>query len=127
VVLGPGAAALAIVTATVAALKAMNSDSPWITLFSRESQKAKIAKFQVGLVEKETDAEVRVNLLACLITAQKNITQVLFFKWRAEHASFRANNASVSINRASLMELGPVIRKKTRAYQADYVSTAFDL
>ena len=46
--LAPSAAALAIITATMNALKSMNADSPWITLFSRESQKAKIARFQIG-------------------------------------------------------------------------------
>jgi hypothetical protein len=126
-VLGPGAAAAAIVTAMVSALQAMKPDSPWITIFSRESQKAKIARFQVGLVEKETDSDVFVNLLGCLIQAENNITQVLFFKWKAANASFRANNAKVSINLNALRELGPVIRKKTRAYQVDYVSTVFDI
>lgn len=127
VVLGPGAAALTIIAAAVSALKAMKSDSPWITLFSRESQKAKIARFQVGLVEKEAGSDVFVSLLACLIVAENDITQVLFFKFKAANASFRANNAKVSINRAALLELGPVIRKKTRAYQVDYVSTVFDI
>ena len=42
----------------------MNADSPWITLFSRESQKAKIARFQIGLVEKEENADVLVSLLS---------------------------------------------------------------
>lgn len=126
-VLGPGAVALTIITATVSALKAMKPDSPWITIFSRESQKAKIARFQVALVEKEEGSDVFVNLLGCLIQAEDNITQVLFFKWRQARASFRANNAKVSINREALKELSPAIRTKTRAYQVDYVSTVFDI
>jgi len=126
-VLGPGAAALTIITATVSALKAMKPDSPWITIFSRESQKAKLARFQVGLVEKEEGSDVFVNLLCCLVHAQSDITQVLFFRWRQAEASFRANNAKVSINREALKELGPAIRTKTRAYQVDYVSTVFDI
>jgi hypothetical protein len=127
VTLGPSAAALAIIGATVGALKAMQSDSQWLTLFSRESQKARIGRFQIGFVEKEEDADVFVSLLACLVIAKKNITQILVFKWRAESASFQANGAKVSINRQALLELGPIIRKKTRAYQLDYVSSAFDL
>ena len=127
VVLGPGAAALPILTATVAAFKGMKSDSPWLTIFSRESQKAKIARFQVGLVEKEEGSDVFVVLLGCLIQAQNDITQVLFFKFKAARASFRANNAKVSINRAALVELGPVIRKKTRAFQVNYVSTVLNV
>jgi hypothetical protein len=127
VVLGPGAGALAILTAAVTALKAMRSDNPWLTIFNRESQKAKVARFQVGLVENGEGSDVFVNLLACLIEAENNITQVLFFKFKAAHAKFHANNAKVSINRAALVDLSPAIRQKTRAYQVDYVSTVLNI
>jgi hypothetical protein len=127
VALGPSPAALAIIAATINALKGMKSDSPWITIFSRESQKAKIARFQIGLVEKEESSDVFVSLLACLIAANHNITQVLFFKFKDDKATFRANSAKVSINRPALTELGPSIRNKIRAYQADYLSTVLDV
>ena len=45
--LGPAATTLAVVQATLDALKSMSADSPWITLFNRESQSAKTARFQV--------------------------------------------------------------------------------
>ena len=61
-ILGPAPAALSIITSTVNALKAMKPDSSWITIFSRESQKANIARFQVGLVEQKADADVFVSL-----------------------------------------------------------------
>lgn len=125
--LGPAPAAVAIIVATMNALKGMKPDSPWITLFSRESQRAKIARFQIGLVEKGQDSDVFVSLLACLIQAQNNITQVLFFKFKSANASFKANGAKVSINGPSLIDLGPVIRSKVRAYQADYISSVLDL
>lgn len=127
VALGPAPAAIAIVTATITALRAMSQNSPWITLFSRESQKARIARFQIGLVEKEVDGEVFVSLLACLIEAKNDITQVLFFKFRNAGASFKANSAKVSINRQAIAELGPAIRKQVRAYQLDYLSTVMNV
>lgn len=127
VALSPAPAALSIVSAAVAALKSMNPNSPWITIFSRESQKARMARFQVGLVENNTAGDVFVSLLSVLIEAEHNITQVLFFKFREAHASFRATNAKVSINRQALADLGPTIRSKVRAWQADYVSTILDL
>jgi hypothetical protein len=125
--LAPAPAALSILTSTVNALKAMKPDSSWITIFSRESTKAKIARFQIGLVETGPDGGVFVSLLACLITADATITQLLFFKYRESHASFRANSAKVSINRAALSDLGPVIRGKIRAYQNHYLSSIADL
>lgn len=126
-ILAPAPAALAIITSTVNALKAMNPDSSWITIFSRESQKASIARFQVGLVEKGASDDVFVSLLACLIEAKNTITQVLFFKFRDAHASFAANSAKVSVNRSALTELGPLIRSKTRVYQVDYLSSIKDI
>jgi hypothetical protein len=126
-VLGPAPTALAIITSTINALKAMKSDSSWITIFSRESQKAKIARFQVGLVEQKEDAGVFVSLLACLIEAQSTITQVLVFKYTTSSATFSANSSKVSINRAALADLGPMIRTKIRAYQTDYLSSIKDI
>src|SRR5207244_3910411 len=107
--LGPSPAALAIIIATVKALTAMKPDSPWITILSRESQRAKVARFQIGLVEKEDRSDVFVSLIACLIEANNNITQVLFFKFKHANATFKANSTKVSINRSALTELGPSI------------------
>lgn len=127
VALGPVPAALAIIAASVNALKAMNPNSSWMTIFSRESQKAKIGRFQVGFVDKDPAGEAFVSLLACLIEAESAITQILFFKFKSAKASFKANSGKVSINRAALVDLGPAIRNKIRAYQTDYLGKILDL
>jgi hypothetical protein len=126
-VLGPAPAALSIITATVSALKAMTPNSQWLTIFNRESQKAKIARFQVGLVQTGAADDVFVSLVGCLVQAQSTLTQVLFFKFNDTNATFSANTAKVSINRAALTDLGPAIRAKIRAYQTDYLSSIKDL
>lgn len=127
IALGAAPAALAIITASISALKAMQPNSSWLTIFSRESQKGKIGRFQIGLVEKEENGDVFVSLFGCLIEAENSITQVLFFKFKQANASFKVNSSKVSINRAALTELGPTIRSKTRAYQFDYLSSIKDL
>ena len=127
VALGPAPAALAIVTAAVDALSAMNTDSPWITLFDQQSKKGRVARFQVGLVERDANADVFVSLIGCLVEAHSDITQVLFFKFRDEGATFKANTAKVSVNAADLRELVPAIRGKVRAYQSTYLSSIVDL
>jgi hypothetical protein len=126
-ILAPAAGALSIITSTINALKAMNPDSSWITIFSRESQRAKIARFQVGLVEKDLAGDVFVSLVACLVEATNTIAQVLFFKFKGSEAAFSAYSSKVSINRAALTDLGPMIRTKVRAYQTDYLSSIKDL
>jgi hypothetical protein len=125
--LAPTVTALAIITASVNALKGMDSKSPWLTIFGRESQKAKIARFQVGFVSTDAQGDIFVSLLGCLIEAQNDITQVLFFKFKDAKATFRANTAKVSVNKASIAELGDAIRAKTRAYQHDYLSSILNL
>jgi len=127
VVLAAGATALAIVTSALNALKAMKDDSPWITLFARETQKAKIARFQIGVAEKDAQGGVMVTMLGCLIEAENSVTQVLFFKFKNANARFQANNAKVSMNVPALLELSPAIRTKVRAYQADYLSSIKDI
>lgn len=127
VALGPTAAAMTIIKSAIDVLQAMTPDTSWLTIFNRESQHAKIARFQIGLVETGADDDVFVSMLACLIQATASVTQVLVFKFRNQHASFKANSTKVSIDSAALRELLPAIRAKTRAYQADYVSSIQDI
>jgi hypothetical protein len=126
-VLAPAAGALSIIKSTMDALKAMDPGSSWITIFTRESQRAKIARFQVGLVDKDPAGDVFVSLVACVVEASNTITQVLFFKFKASEATFSAYTSKVSINRAALTDLGPTIRTKIRAYQTDYLSSIKDI
>jgi hypothetical protein len=125
--LGPSAAAMAIIKSAVDALRAMTPNSSWLTIFSRESQKAEIARFQIGLAETGEGADLFVSMLACLIRARSSVTQVLVFKFKTEHAAFTANSAKVSIGHSALMDLHPAIRTKVRAYQVDYVSSIKDI
>jgi hypothetical protein len=127
VALGPSAAALTIIKSAIDTLQAMKPDTSWLTIFSRESQHARIARFQVGLVEKGETADVFVTLLACLIEATNSVTQVLVLKFRNENARFSANSAKVSINERAFREILPAVRTKVRAYQADYVSSIRDI
>lgn len=127
VALGPGATAAAIIKSAIDVLAKMKDGGSWFTIFNREAQHSTIARFQVGLVEAGANDDVFVSLLACLIKANKTITQVLFFKYHQEGAGFSANSAKVSINRPSLADLGPAIRAKVRAYQNDYLSSIVNL
>lgn len=125
--LSPAAGALSIIKSVIDVLTAMQPGSSWLTLFSRESQFARVAKFQIGLVENGPEDDVFVSLVACVVEAKSDITQVLVFKFRQANATFKANSNKVSINRTSLAELGPAIRMKIRAYQADYLSSIADI
>ena len=125
--LAPTAAALTIITAALNALKAMEPSSSWFTIFNRETKKAKIGRFQIGLTENEVNDQVFVSLIAFLIMANSDLTQLLFFKFREASASFKANAAKVSVNCSSVVELGPAVQNKVHAYQFDYISKLKDI
>ena len=127
VALGASPAAITVITSALNALKGMAPDSPWITIFSREVKKAKMARFQIGLVNTDEQGDVFVSLVACIVSAKNELTQVLFFRWKDAHASFKADTQKVSINRSAVTELGPAVRAKIRAYQADYLSSIKDI
>lgn len=120
--LGPGATALLVITATLNALKGMKSDDGWLTIFDRETQHAKAARFQISLVEPSAGGMALVSMIAFGIAADKTITQVLFFKVKKTDAELRYNSAKLSINEAALTDLGPDIRKKVRDYQSKYIA-----
>jgi hypothetical protein len=104
----------------------MNPRSSWIRIFTRESQAARIARFQLGGVEQHAGT-ISISMLACLIEAASAITQVLLFKFRQERASFRASHEKLATTTSSLIDLHPQLRTKVRAYQSSYLSSFADL
>ncbi len=124
--LAPASATLLILAATVKALKGMDPKNSWMRIWGRETQKAQIGRFQIGLVEL-SDKRVFVSLLVCLMEAKQTVTQVVFFKWRAAHATFKARASKVSINDAALKALHPQIVQKTRAFQSSFFGSIEDL
>jgi hypothetical protein len=121
VLLGPTATALAIVTATVNSLKSMSSDSPWITLFNRESQSANTARFQVTLAEQTNDDQLLVSLMAFGLEATATLTQVLFFKLRANEATLKHYSGKVTINAHVLSNVRDAIKKRIAGFAKGYV------
>src|SRR4029453_11853087 len=122
VVLGAAPTALAIVTSTLNALKSMDQSSPWITIFDRESHKARTARFQIGVAEQDADGQFFVNLLAFGLEAQSDVTQILFFKVKKEKAKLRHYSGKVTINGTVLDGVSGDIKAKLVAHAKDFVS-----
>jgi len=125
--LGPGAATLAVVIATLNALESMSTNSPWITLFNRESQSANTARFQVTLAEELKDEQFLVSLMAFGLEAKTKLMQVLFFKFRSSEASLKHYSGKVTINSSVLASVRELIRKKIASYARDYIEALPDL
>lgn len=114
-------AALALVKTTLGALKKMSADSPWITLFNRESQSANVARFQVSLVERDADAQLLVSLIAFGLEAKSKLTQVLFFKFKKNEVTLNHHSGKVTINAPILEGIRDQIALKLVAFSRDFV------
>ncbi len=121
----PGA--LALVKITLEALQKMSADSPWITLFNRESQSANTARFQVSLVDQDENARFLVSLIAFGLEARATLTQVLFFKFRSNEVKLNHHSGKVTINAQLLANVRDQIAGKLVAYTSEYIKGLPDL
>lgn len=122
ILLGPATTALAIVKTTLDALQSMDESSPWLTIFNRESQEARTARFQISLAEQDADGQFMVTLMAFALRAKANITQVLFFKVRSNEAMLRHFSGRVTINTTVLEAVSAEIKAKVVSQASSYVS-----
>lgn len=125
--LGAAPAALAVVKSTIEALQSMGEGSPWITIFNREAQHARAARFQVGLAEQDANGQFFVNLMAFGLEAKASITQVLFFKSKKSEARLRHYSGRVTINTTVLDSIRPAISAKLVGHSGDWVEKLPDL
>jgi hypothetical protein len=117
----PSAGSLALVKTTLDALASMDEGSPFITLFSRESQQASAARFQISLVEQSADGGLTVALMAFGLEAKTTLTQVLFFKSLASQATLRHCSGRVSINTPLLEALRPDLTEQLKEHARSFV------
>lgn len=125
--LGPAATTLTVIKATIDALKSMEGGSPWLTIFNRESQSAKTARFQVTLAEQGADDQFLVSLMAFGLEAKAALTQVLFFKLKSSEATLKHYSGKVTINTHVLTNVREPIKNKIAAHALDYIKTLPDL
>jgi hypothetical protein len=117
----PSVSSLALVKTTLDALASMDTGSPFITLFSRESQQASAARFQISLAEQAADGGLTVALMAFGLEAKTTLTQVLFFKSLASQATLRHCSGKVSINTTLLEQLRPDLAEQLKDHARSFI------
>jgi hypothetical protein len=117
----PSAGSVALVKTTLDALHSMDANSPFLTLFNRESQQASAARFQVSLAEQSADGGLAVALMAFGLEAKTTLTQVLFFKALASQATLRHCSGKVSIDTALLEELRTDLADKLKEHARSFI------
>jgi hypothetical protein len=123
VLLGGVPTALAVVTSTIEAMKSMNADDPWITIFDRESKSAETARFQIALATEDGSGQFMVSLMAFGLKADSTLTQLLFFKIRSDKVSFKHCSGKVTINDAVLTGISEKIRQKLIGRSGSYIDS----
>ena len=119
-IFGPAATALAVVTSTLDAMRSI-SDGPWFTVFSRESQSAKAARFQVTVAEPKAEGGASIALMAFELLAKRALTQVLFFKFSTSDITLRHASGRVTIDAQLLAAISAVISQRVSAYATSYI------
>ncbi len=118
--LGPAVAATSMVVSVLEGLQEMDADSPWITLFDRQSRHAHGAKFQISYVD-ASEGEPAISLLGCAIQAERTITQVLFFKFSSQRAELRRTTSTLATTASRLTSDKEVIEARVQSFIADFV------
>jgi hypothetical protein len=125
--LGPGTAALQVVMTTLDALSSMERNSPWITIFNRESQHARSARFQVTLAEQDEHGQFLVSLMAFALTADADLTQILFFKFKSNEVQIQHSSGKLTINSPVLTAVRQPVEEKLTSFASHYVRSLPDL
>ena len=119
--MGPGAAALVVVKAALDALQSMNEDSPWITLFDRQSRVGKSARFQVATAQADNGGVLQIALCGFTLSTRSNLTQVLFFRFNSSATSLKYAAGKATIFEAALAGQRTAIAARLDAYRSAYV------
>lgn len=119
--LGPGAAALAVVTETLTALQELDQNSPWITLFNTQSTAVHSARFQVATAQLGSSGPVEIALVAFDLRARVSITQVLFFKFKSNSTRLRYSSGHATIYEAVLAQHRELVARRLADYQSAYI------
>jgi hypothetical protein len=121
----PGA--LVVLKKTLEALAKMAGDSPWITLYERESRSANTARFQASLVSQDENALFLVSLIAFGLEATSEVKQVLFFKFRKNEVKLQHHSGKVTINAPVLASVRDQITQRLIPFTTEYVEHLPDL
>jgi hypothetical protein len=118
--LGETASAYLLVKTTLDALRSMDKEASWLTLFNREAHSQNSAKFQIGAVS-GNGTNLNIALMAFTLQSTSDITSILFFKARKAEVNFRKYSANTAIDTAILDEIAPLIQKKLVTRATDYI------
>lgn len=119
--LGPGAAALSVIQAALGALQEMDEESPWLTLFDRQTRTERSARFQVAIAQIGAGGLLETALVAFKLVAKVQFTQVLFFKFSSNKTTLQHASGIATIHESALAQTRVDIASRLEAYRRQMV------
>jgi hypothetical protein len=119
--LGPQIAAVALITETLNALQSINANSPWITLFDRQSVVSRMARFQVATAQYAGTGLLEIALVAFDLKSKAKLTQVLFFKTKSSELSLKYADGRATIFADVLEQNRASVAVRLDAYRSSYI------
>jgi hypothetical protein len=122
---GGAVAAGAIILTALKQLQEMDKDTPWITLFDRQSRRFEVTEYQFSVVQVVGDT-VHLKVAAARLDASFGKTQVLFFKLKNQNAEFEQANQSFSAEAALLTEMNVDLKVKLMTLTKSFIRSLPD-
>lgn len=120
--LSPIAGAVEAVLAVLNGLHTMDADAPFITLFNRQSQHGEIGRFQLTYVYLSAEHGLMAKAMAFSFKADRERTQVLFFKLQKGKTRLRRSMGSLSIDPNAMKALQPQLTARMTDYRKLYIA-----
>lgn len=125
--LGGAVAAGSLIITALEQLQKVDQDSPWITLFDKQSRRFDVTEYQFTVVEvDEPNRVVRLSLAAARLNAAYGRTQVLFFKLTKEKAAFEQVSQKFSADIDLLTDMNGDLKAKLSALTKSFIRSLPD-
>lgn len=119
---GGAVAAGALILTALKQLKEMDKNSPWISLFDRESRHFDVTEYQFSVAQ-VIGAQVVLRLASARFNASFGRTQVLFFKVTKETATFESASSNATADSDLLTELNDGLKTKLAVFAKSYIQS----
>ncbi len=119
---GAAVAAGSLIITALKQLADMDKNSPWITLFDRQSRRFNVSEYMFTVVDVQDDI-VRLNMASARLDATFGTTQVLFFKVMNQAASFESASAKFSAQSSLVTEMNADLQNKLAALTRSFIAS----
>jgi hypothetical protein len=116
-----GAAIGPVILAGLQNLKEMDANSPWITLFDRETRRFDVSEMHFAAISSD-DTSTTIKYAIARLKVKRSTTSVLFLKVTEAEAQFKSSTTSMTTNNALMAEIEPVMRARLGAASRSFIA-----